>query len=70
MILLKGFVTQHRVLRNQLIRLASLVAQVSELFDGVVIITGREIGGAELTFIPYHLWGNRGPSQMSVFVRV
>ncbi|MDI9567176.1 MAG: glycoside hydrolase family 127 protein, partial [Chloroflexota bacterium] len=49
---------------------ASLEAQVSELFDGAVTITGREISGAELTFIPYHLWGNRGPSQMSVFVRV
>jgi hypothetical protein len=49
---------------------ASLEAQVSELFDGAVTITGREIDGVELTFIPYHLWGNRGPTQMSVFVRV
>lgn len=38
------------------------------LFGGVYKIHGRTVDGARLTFIPYYLWGNRGPSQMTVWV--
>lgn len=31
-------------------------------------IIGHSLEGEPLTFIPYHLWGNRGPSQMTVWV--
>lgn len=49
---------------------SSLTAAPADLFGGIVVIKGRSISGDVLTFIPYHLWGNRGQSQMSVFVRV
>jgi hypothetical protein len=49
---------------------ASLKAEPSELFEGTVLITGVDTRGEELTFIPYHLWGNRGTSKMCVFVSV
>jgi uncharacterized protein len=39
------------------------------LLGGVWKIEGRSEEGAPLTFIPYMLWGNRGESQMTVFVR-
>ena len=38
------------------------------LLGGIVKLTGRTLEGAPLTFIPYFLWGNRGPSQMTVWV--
>ena len=38
-----------------------------ELLGGINIVKGKTVEGAELTFIPYHLWGNRGPSQMNVW---
>ncbi|MFU8825957.1 MAG: beta-L-arabinofuranosidase domain-containing protein [Brevefilum sp.] len=47
---------------------SSLQAEPSDLFGGIVIITGRTTHGEKLTFIPYHLWGNRGRSEMRVFV--
>lgn len=38
------------------------------LLDGIIRIQGRTTEGKPLTFIPYFLWGNRGPSQMTVWV--
>ena len=32
-------------------------------------ILGHTPEGKQLTFIPYHLWGNRGPSQMTVWFK-
>jgi len=43
-------------------------AFVPDLLGGIVRITANTIGGKPLTFIPYHLWGNRGSSQMNVWV--
>lgn len=40
------------------------------LLEGMVKITGETTQGQLLTFIPYFLWGNRGDSQMNVFVNV
>jgi DUF1680 family protein len=36
---------------------------------GIVVIHGRTTVGKPLKFIPYFLWGNRGPSQMTVWVK-
>jgi DUF1680 family protein len=33
-------------------------------------IQAKSSDGQSLTFIPYHLWGNRGSSQMMVWVNV
>jgi len=38
------------------------------LFGGTWQIKGTSIKGESLTFIPYMLWANRGPSQMTTFV--
>jgi hypothetical protein len=38
------------------------------LLGGIFRITGQTRAGQPLTFIPYFLWGNRGPSQMTVWV--
>jgi DUF1680 family protein len=38
------------------------------LLGGIVKIQGTSSTGATLTFIPYFLWGNRGPSQMTVWI--
>ena len=40
----------------------------SKLLGGVVKIRGKTKSGEPLTFIPYHLWGNRGASTMTVYV--
>ena len=40
-----------------------------DLLGGVTLITAQSRTGLPLTFIPYHLWGNRGESQMTVWVR-
>ena len=40
------------------------------LLGGVVKILGQTKEGTPLTFIPYFLWGNRGPSQMNVWVHI
>jgi DUF1680 family protein len=42
----------------------------SDLMGGVAKILGRSTRGEALTFIPYFLWGNRGPSRMTVWVNV
>jgi DUF1680 family protein len=40
------------------------------LLGGVVTITDTSMTGKNLTFIPYHLWGNRGPSRMTTWVKI
>ncbi len=40
------------------------------LFDGIVKIEGKTQDAHPLTFIPYMLWGNRGESQMNVYLNV
>jgi hypothetical protein len=48
----------------------SLKAAYDEaLLGGAVRITGSSRAGQPLSFIPYFLWGNRGPTAMTVFVR-
>jgi DUF1680 family protein len=39
-----------------------------EMLDGINRIEGKTLDGKPLTFIPYFLWGNRGPSQMTVWI--
>jgi uncharacterized protein len=39
-----------------------------DLLGGVVTIQGKTNDGKPLLFIPYCLWGNRGPGQMTVWV--
>jgi DUF1680 family protein len=43
---------------------------IPELLGGCVIIHGRTVDGKPLKFIPYFLWGNRGESQMRVWVNL
>jgi DUF1680 family protein len=40
----------------------------SSLLGGIVKLTGLTKTGKPLTLIPYHLWGNRGESTMTVWV--
>jgi uncharacterized protein len=40
----------------------------ADLLGGCVVIHGKTADGKPLKFIPYFLWGNRGPSQMTVWV--
>jgi len=37
---------------------------------GCTILAGRSTSGAPLKFIPYHLWGNRGESGMTVWINL
>lgn len=39
-----------------------------DLLEGTVVITGNSPTGKVYTWIPYMLWGNRGRSQMTVFI--
>jgi DUF1680 family protein len=39
-----------------------------ELLGGTSVITAESLDSTPLVFIPYSLWGNRGPSQMTVWV--
>jgi DUF1680 family protein len=39
------------------------------LLGGLTKLTGQTKNGQPLVFIPYMMWGNRGESQMTVFVR-
>ncbi|MEA3326579.1 MAG: glycoside hydrolase family 127 protein [Chloroflexota bacterium] len=41
-----------------------------DILSGTRLITGESLDGEDLVFIPYHLWGNRGLSLMTVFVDV
>jgi hypothetical protein len=38
------------------------------LLGGISVLKGTTLDGQPLTFIPYHLWANRGESQMTVWV--
>jgi DUF1680 family protein len=40
------------------------------LLGGITTLKGTTIKGQPLTFIPYHLWANRGESQMTVWVNI
>jgi hypothetical protein len=40
------------------------------LLGGTVKLAGRTADGQPLVMIPYFLWGNRGPSRMTVWVNV
>ena len=40
----------------------------TNLLGGIVKLVGQTKTGKPLTFIPYHLWGNRGESTMTVWV--
>ena len=49
---------------------ASLRVEPSpDLLGGVQVLRAATVDGRPLTFIPYALWANRGPSQMTVWVR-
>ncbi|MBN1316338.1 MAG: glycoside hydrolase family 127 protein [Anaerolineales bacterium] len=39
-----------------------------DLLGGTTVIEAKSMEGTPLTLIPYHLWGNRGVSQMTVWV--
>lgn len=50
---------------------ASLTPIVEDTALGrITILRGKSADGKTLTFIPYHLWANRGASQMTVWVNV
>lgn len=40
-----------------------------DLFGGTLLLKGQSVRGEELTFLPYAQWGNRGKSQMNVWVK-
>ena len=40
-----------------------------ELLGGVTVLRGTTVDGRPLTFIPYTLWANRGPSKMNVWIK-
>jgi DUF1680 family protein len=40
-----------------------------DLLGGASVIAAKSLDSTPLVFIPYYLWGNRGPSQMTVWVR-
>ena len=41
-----------------------------DLLGGIIVLNGETETGAPVTAIPYHLWGNRGESQMNVWVNL
>ena len=47
-----------------------LIKEAPDLFSGVMKLTGITQTGQHLSFIPYALWGNRGPSQMNVWIKI
>ena len=49
--------------------IASLLPEIIENKLGkITVLRGKSTQGQDLTFIPYHLWANRGASQMNVWV--
>lgn len=46
------------------------VVPAPELFGGIQTIRGLSIIGENLVFVPYFLWGNRGQSKMTAWVKV
>jgi DUF1680 family protein len=56
-------------IHNLIINTSSLKAQPTfDLLGGTVLLHGQTKDGQNFTAIPYHLWANRGPSQMSVYL--
>ncbi len=54
---------------NACLRPESLtVEHKPDLLGGIVVLRGETVTGTPVTAIPYHLWGNRGESQMNVWV--
>jgi DUF1680 family protein len=50
---------------------ASLHAEhAPNLLGGIWVLRGQTTRGQPFTAIPYHLWANRGPSQMTVWVTI
>ena len=50
------------------------LGSLSELFDsdllgGTSVINAKSVDSRSLTLIPYYLWGNRGASQMTIWVK-
>jgi DUF1680 family protein len=41
----------------------------ADLFDGIWVLRGQTESGEAFTAIPYTYWGNRGESQMTVWVK-
>ena len=41
-----------------------------DLLGGIWVLRGETVSGVPVTAIPYALWGNRGESQMNVWVKV
>jgi hypothetical protein len=39
-----------------------------DLLGGTSVVAAKSLDSIPLVFIPYCLWGNRGPSQMTVWV--
>ncbi|MFH2038474.1 MAG: beta-L-arabinofuranosidase domain-containing protein [Chloroflexota bacterium] len=55
---------------NSVIDTSSVRSEFDEtLLGGIIKIEARTKDGQAITFIPYHLWGNRGCSQMTVWVK-
>jgi len=48
----------------------SIGCEASDVLGGMILIKAVSMEGAPLTFIPYHLWGNRGKSVLCVFVHL
>ncbi len=56
---------------NVVLNPETLTSEFNEnLLGGCRMINALSTKDQILTFIPYHLWGNRGRSEMSVFVKV
>ena len=56
---------------NTALDLSSLTETFApDLFGGIVKLTAKTMDVKPLTFIPYHLWGNRSESKMTVWVNV
>ena len=41
-----------------------------DTFRGICLVRGKTLQGQNLTFLPYYLWANRGPSQMTTYVNI
>jgi len=41
---------------------------IPDMLGGTSVITAKSPDAIPLKFIPYHLWGNRGPSKMTVWI--
>ena len=61
----------HLALSDLVLDPASVTARFDpELLGGAVAVEGRTVDGRALRFVPYFLWGNRGPGGMTAFIRV